>query len=360
MKKIAALLLALSLVLALAACAANTNPSTPSNDTAADTTPSAEPAASEDQPAGDTSALKNGLTIQIVPMSTASDYWNALRAGAEAAAEEFGAEYGGITILYDGPARNGDSQGQIDIMNNAVTAGVDGILLAATDPEALHSAVVDAEENGVFVCTVDSGVEPNDASSFICTDNVSGCKKLGEYMAEIIGYEGKYAIIGDNYAFAAGVDRPEGFNQGMQEYENIEYLGIQLANSDIPTAESMALNYLTANPDISVIFCSNDAAITGASNAFLQEGICGEVKLCSVDVSEDIISYIKTGMVTATVLQSPYNMGYEGVKTILALLNGQSVEKQVDAGTYLLTKDNLDTEEALAAIRQYLPNYKPE
>lgn len=304
-------------------------------------------------------AEDGGLTIQIIPMSTASDYWNALRKGAEAA-EEFGEAYGGITIQYDGPARNGDSQGQIDIMNNAVTAGVDGILLAATDPEALLSAVQDAEASGVPVCTVDSGVTPNDASSFICTDNITGCKALGEYMAELIDYEGKYAIIGDNYAFAAGVDRPEGFNQGMQQYEGIEYLGIQLADSDIPTAESMALNYLTANPDISVLFCSNDAAITGACNAFLQEGICGEVKLCSVDVSNDIISYIRTGMVSATVLQSPYNMGYEGVKTILAIKDGEEVEKQVDAGTYLLTLDNLDTEEAIEAIRQYLPDYEPE
>lgn len=359
MKKLVALLLALVMVLSLAACASESgSTSEPTAVSSNEQAPAAEtetPAETEEPAASG----KDGLTIQIVPMSTASDYWNALRSGAEAAAAEFGAEYGGITILYDGPARNGDSQGQIDIMNNAVTAGVDGILLAATDPEALYSAVVDAEENGVFVCTVDSGVEPNDASSFICTDNVTGCKALGEYMAEVIGYEGKYAIIGDNYAFAAGVDRPEGFNQGMQQYEGIEYLGIQLADSDIPTAESLALNYLTANPDISVIFCSNDAAITGASNAFLQEGICGEVKLCSVDVSEDIISYIKTGMVTATVLQSPYNMGYEGVKTILALLNGETVEKQVDAGTFLLTKENLDTDEALAAIRQYLPNYEP-
>ena len=352
MKKLVALLLALTMTLALAGCS-NSSPSGGSGQTPSGAQ-TETPAGTESQaPAGE------GLTIQVVPMSTASDYWNALRAGAEAAAEEFGAAYGGITVLYDGPARNGDAQGQIDIMNNSVTAGVDGILLAATDPEALHSAVVDAEENGVFVCTVDSGVEPNDASSFICTDNVTGCKALGEYIAGLIGHEGKYAIIGDNYAFAAGVDRPEGFNQGMQQYEGIEYLGIQLADSDIPTAESLALNYLTSNPDISVIFCSNDAAITGASNAFLQEGICGEVKLCSVDVSDDIISYIKSGMVSATVLQSPYNMGYEGVKTILALLDGKSVEKQVDAGTFLLTADNLNTDEATTAIRQYLPNYEP-
>lgn len=353
MKKFAALLMTLIMLLAVAGCSNSTNqPPAPSDSTQSgeQTPPANEPA---DKPAD------KGLTIQVVPMSTASDYWNALRAGAEAAAAEFGDAYGGITILYDGPARNGDSQGQIDIMNNSVTAGVDGILLAATDPEALHSAVVDAETNGVHVCTVDSGVEPNDASSFICTDNVTGCRALGEYMAELIGYEGKYAIIGDNYAFAAGVDRPEGFNQGMQQYDGIEYLGIQLADSDIPTAESLALNYLTANPDISVIFCSNDAAITGASNAFLQEGINGEVKLCSVDVSDDIITYIRNGMVSATVLQSPYNMGYEGVKTILALHDGNGVEKQVDAGTFLLTADNLDTEEAITAIRQYLPNYAP-
>jgi len=309
-----------------------------------------------------TTAIANkgkGLTIQIVPMSTASDYWNALRKGAEQAAKDFGAEYGGITINYNGPAKNGDSAGQIDIMNNAVTAKVDGILLAATDPKALLQAVDDAVKAGIPTITVDSGVDPNDADSFICTNNVDACKALGEYMAGLMNKEGKYAIVGDSYEFAAGKDRPEGFNEGMKEYPNVTYLGIQLANSDINKAASLTTNYLTANPDIKCIFATNDAAITGASNAFMQENINGKVLLCSVDVSEDIIKYMRQGMIQGTVLQSPYDMGYQGVEAILKIKKGEKVEKQVDAKTYLLTPDNLDSDEAITAIKQYLPDYIP-
>ena len=104
MKKIVALLLALVLVLSLAACASSTDSGTPSNDTAADQSSSADTTDTAAQPTEETSAPKDGLTIQIVPMSTGSEYWNALRSGAVAAADEFGTANGGITILYDGPA----------------------------------------------------------------------------------------------------------------------------------------------------------------------------------------------------------------------------------------------------------------
>ena len=305
-------------------------------------------------------ATGDGLTIQIIPMSTASDYWTALRKGAEQAAKDYTDKYGEITVLYNGPAQNGDSATQIDIMNNAVTAQVDGILLAATDPEALLSAVDDSVAAGIPTITVDSGVTPNNADSFICTNNVDACKAMAEYMAGLMGEKGKYAVVGDSYEFAAGTDRPKGFEEGMSEYPEIENLGIQLAYSDINEASSITTNFLTANPDISCIFAANDAAITGASNAFKQEGINGDILLCSVDVSEDIIRYMREGMIQATVLQSPYDMGYQGVETVLKLIDGETVEKEVDASTFILTPDNLDTDEAITAIRQYLPDYEPE
>lgn len=297
-------------------------------------------------------------TIQVIPMSTASAYWLAVKQGAEDAAEDLKEEYGEITIQYDGPPENGDATGQIDIMNNAVTAQVDGIVLAATDPEALLEPVKDAINEGVHVVTVDSGVEPNEAESFFYTNNIEGCKKLGEYMLETYGEElESYAIIGDSYEFAAGKDRPEGFNQAMGEKEEVEYIGIQLAKSDIAEAENICSNYLTANSELDMIFATNDAAAQGALNAFNKAGITNEVKLCVVDVSEDVLTAMKNGVIEAAALQNPYTMGYEGVVSIMKLLNGEEVEKQVDTGVFILTPENMDTDEAVKAIQQYLPDY---
>lgn len=299
--------------------------------------------------------------IQVIPMSTASAYWLAVKQGAEDAAKDLEGEYGKITIKYDGPPENGDATGQIDIMNNAVTSQVDGIVLAATDPEALLEPVKNAIGEGVHVVTVDSGVEPNEAESFFYTNNIEGCKKLGEYMLELMGkdVEGSYAIIGDSYEFAAGKDRPEGFQQAMKENPNLKDLGIQLAKSDIAEAENICSNYLTANPDLDMIFATNDAAAQGALNAFNKAGIIDQVKLCVVDVSEDVLSAMEDGIIDAAALQNPYTMGYEGVVSILKLIHGEEVEKQVDTGVFILTPENMKTEEAVKAIQQYLPDYEP-
>ena len=338
-KKILSATLTMTMVLALTACGSS--------------------ASSEDYSGGGEGG-KDGATIQVIPMSTASAYWLAVKQGAEDAAADLKEEYGEITIKYDGPPENGDATGQIDIMNNAVTAQADGIVLAATDPEALLQPVKDAIDAGVHVVTVDSGVEPNEAESFFYTDNITGCKELGEYMLDTYGDElESYAIIGDSYEFAAGKDRPEGFNQAMAEKDGMEYLGIQLAKSDIAEAENICSNYLTANSDLDMIFATNDAAAQGALNAFSKAGITDEVKLCVVDVSEDVLSAMEQGIIDAAALQNPYTMGYEGVTSIMKLLDGEEVEKQVDTGVFILTPDNMKSEEATAAIQQYLPDYEP-
>lgn len=319
----------------------------------------AEPAsvASEAQPEQSTS---KGMIIKVIPLSTASDYWLALKQGAEDAAAEFGAEYGGITIQYDGPKQDGDAATQIDILNNAVTAKADGVLLAATNPTALLSPVEDAIKAGVNVVTVDSGIEPNNADAFLATDNYEACKSLADYMAKMVGSSGKYAIIADNFSFTSGRDRPVGFDDGMAEHADMQSVGMQLCYGDIAKAEAITLNYLKANPDLSIVFAGNDRASVGATNAFIQEGIVGSIKLCGVDVSLDAIKNMRAGIVQACVLQKPYNMGYEGVKTLIALKKGEAVEKQTDTGVFLLTPENLDTDEGIAAIRQYIPDYDPE
>lgn len=83
------------------------------------------------------------------------------------------------------------------------------------------------------------------------------------------------------------------------------------------------------------------------------------MKLCVVDVSEDVLSAMEQGIIDAAALQNPYTMGYEGVTSIMKLLDGEEVEKQVDTGVFILTPDNMKSEEATAAIQQYLPDYEP-
>lgn len=303
---------------------------------------------------------KDGLTFKVIPMNTASDYWLALKAGAEAAAKELGDEYGGITIEFDGPQSNADINKQLSILENAVTAKLDGVLIAALNPETFSEPIQNAIDAGVPVITVDDGVEPNTALSFIATDNYAATTLLGEYISELAGGKGKFAMIANSTAHSSDIDRPQGFQDGMEGKGDWECVGKQLAYGDIQKAESMTLNFMQSNPDINVMFASNDRGSIGVCNAFIQLGIKDDVKVCSVDITKDTLQYMRDGYLSAAVLQRPYDMGYQGVESLLKHLEGEELEKVVDTGVFLLTPDKLGTDEATEAIQQYMPDYKGE
>jgi len=307
-------------------------------------------------------ASKDGLVIKVIPMSTASAYWTALRTGAEDAAKEFGDEWGGIKIQFDGPESDSDMAKQIDLINNSVSAGADGLLVAVCSPTVPHDAIVDAVEAGTYVICVDQYLDPMDASAFYGTNGVQMCKDLAAYMTEnVLDGTGSYGELVYNMTSMASVDRHDGFVEGMTESApEMKNIGYEITNSDIAETQTLVSNMMQANKDIKCLFANNDRSALGALNALKQEGIQGEIALCNVDCSLETLQAMRTGTIQASALQMPYNQGYEGVKMLLALMSGEEVDKEGDSGSFILTAENMDSEEALAAIRQYIQDYKPE
>lgn len=305
---------------------------------------------------------KDGVVIKFIGMSTASAYWTAVRNGAEKAAEEFGDEWGGIEIQFDAPEADTDVAKQIDLINNAVSAGVDGILVAVSSPTVPHDAIVDAVDAGTFVICVDQYLDPMDANAFFGTNGVQMCTDLADYMAKnVLDGTGSYGEMVYNMTSLASVDRCNGFVEGMKAAcPDMKDAGYEITNSDISETQTLTTNMIQANPDMKCIFANNDRSALGALNAIKQLGLEGEVALCNVDCSSETLQAMREGIVQASALQMPSNQGYEGVKMLLALMKGEEVEKEGDSGNFILTPDNMDSEEALEAIRQYIPDYKPE
>lgn len=306
----------------------------------------------------------DGVVIKFIAMSSASVYWSSLLAGAEAAAKEFGDEWGGIEIQFDAPESDTDMAKQIDLINNAVAAGVDGILVSPSSPTVPHGAIVDAVESGVFVICVDQYLDPMDASAFFGTNGVQACKDLAKYMAENIldgeDSTGKYGSLVYNMTSLASIDRYNGFIAGMEAFApQMESVGYEITDSDIAETQSKVANMIQANPDLKILFANNDRSALGTLNALKQETAL-DIKMCNVDVNLELLQAMRQGIVQACALQMPYNQGYEGVKMLLALMKGEEVPKESDSGSYILTRENMDTDEAVAAIRQYIEGYEPE
>ncbi len=307
------------------------------------------PKAGPPEPAGPTGPGATGPTtpapepsyrIAVVPKGTTHNFWRTVQAGAVAAGEEFGAE-----ILWNGPAKETDRAGQIAIIEDFTNAKVDALVMAACDAKALIPPVKQAIDAGIPVITIDSGIASDDALSFVATDNVKGAEQAGEKLAELIGEEGEVGLIPFIKGAATSDMREEGFRKAIARYPKITIVSTLYSQSSAEDALKKAENMLTSNPDLKGIFAANEPGAIGAARAIQQRKLTGKVKLVAFDAADAEIRALKDGVIQALVVQDPFKMGYEGVKTAVDAIRGEDVPKRIDTGVVLVTLENMNDPE---------------
>ena len=107
--------------------------------------------------------------IAVIPKGTTHVFWKSIHAGAIKAAREL--EEVGVEVIWKGPLKEDDRESQIRVVEDFVTRGVSGIVLAPLDDVALRMPVKDAVNNGIEVVIIDSGLKSQDYVSFVATDN---------------------------------------------------------------------------------------------------------------------------------------------------------------------------------------------
>jgi len=276
----------------------------------------------------------------VVVHSTQSTYWQTLNAGAVKAGEEENAKI----FFTAAPGGGADVNGQIDIMENLINQKVDGILLAASDTESLVPVTEKAVNAGIPVVIVDCGLSTDVYSSFIATDNYNAAAIAAEELAQKIDGEGKVAVI--NYApgMLTGSQREQGFRDAIGKYSDITLLETQYYDNDVQKALEITQNLLTSTPDLKAIYATNEFGIVGACRALMEKNK-KDVPVYGFDFSDDVLPLLEQGYCQGTIVQKPYDMGYLGVKSLIDVINGKEVEKQVDSGCLLATPENLNEEE---------------
>jgi ribose transport system substrate-binding protein len=285
--------------------------------------------------------------IAVIPKGVSHFFWLSVKAGAEAAGKELN-----VAVEWKGPAVETDYTGQINIVEDAINKRVDGIVLAPSHGKSLVPVVERAKREGIPVTIFDSGIETESYVSYVSTDNRQGGVVAAERLGEKIGGKGKVAIIGVKKGSVSTDEREEGFKETIaKKFPGIEVVDHLYGDADFAKSLNVATDILTAHPDLAGIFASNESAAVGAARAVKQKGLAGKVVLVGFDSGPNLIEALKDGTVDSLVLQDPYRMGYEGVKTIVAQLNKQTPERRIDTGVKLLTKENLDTPEMQRLIK---------
>ena len=286
------------------------------------------------------------LRIAVIPKGTTHSFWQTVKAGADAACVEENCE-----AVWQGPEKETDFTQQINLVQNQVSGGVSGIVLAATDSEALVKPVKDAMAKGVPVVTIDSGLKENPSLCYIATDNVEGGRRAADSLARLIGEKGKVGLMPFLKGAGSSDEREKGFLEAIKKYPGIQ-VAITLYNeSDAQKATEQTLNMLTAHPDLAGIFAANEPGGVGASNALKQKKLEGKVKLVAYDTSPEELKAFDQGIIQALIVQNPYQMGYQGVKTVLKAIRKQPIaDKFIDSGVTVVTKENFNTPEVQKLI----------
>ena len=270
--------------------------------------------------------------IALITMDSIDQHWVTLNEGAQAKAKELG-----VSVTFMSPNTKDDAQ-QIECVNNAVAGGYQAIMVAANGPDAISSALKEAQSKGVKIVYVDSPANV-DAEATFSTDNKAAGKTAGEEMLKALEAKGvtsgKVGIINVNAATDSCVMREEGFRSAF-EGSGFELLETQYGEGDAAKSQSIAENYITQG--VVGIFGCNEGSTTGAGNAIKATGKADSVGV-GFDKSDAIQGLINDGYLLATMAQNPDVMGSSGVEACVQALEGTALNGAVtDTGVSVLTK----------------------
>ncbi len=291
--------------------------------------------------------------IAVVPKANSHVFWVSVHAGAAAAGQKFGVE-----LLWNGPALETEYDRQMQIVDSMIAQHVDGLAVAAAERKALNRSLDRAAQLGIPVTVFDSGVDSTSYMSFIATNNYQAGQMGARELARLVNGKGKVAMVMNAPGSASTMDRERGFEEVMKaEFPKIEIVARQFSMSDRSKGMAAAENILTAHADLNGIFGSSEPSSIGMALALKSRGLSGKVKCVGFDASDNLIEDLKGGTIDSLVVQDPFKMGFEAVKTLVDKLNGTTPPKQIDLPARVVTKPDLDKPEVHELLYPDLKKY---
>ena len=285
--------------------------------------------------------------IAVVPKGTTHEFWKAVHAGANKAGAELG-----VAIEWKGPVREDDRAEQIKVVENLISAGVAGLVLAPLDDTALVPEAMDAAREGIVVVVIDSNLKWDDRASFVATDNVAGGAAAARHLGAMLQGKGKVAMMRYQEGSASTANREQGFVDAMhKEFPNIELVSTnQYGGATTESAYQTAENLLVTLSELDGVFCPNESTTFGMLRALQDAKRAGKVRFVGFDASTKLVEALKRDEIQGLVVQNPFAMGELGVHAVVDRLDGKPVEPRIDTRVMVVTRQNMETPDVAALL----------
>ena len=286
--------------------------------------------------------------IAVIVKDTTSFFFQIVLAGARQAGKDLG-----VKVSELGTQSEADVNGQISVLENAAASKPAAIVIAPVDFKALGPPI-DAAAKAAPIVGIDSSADSKSFSSFLTTDNVAGGRLAADGLAAAIkantgAIKGDVALI-TNLPNAGSLEaRKKGFIEQLAKYPDLHLVADKYADGQAATGLNIATDLITANPNLVGIFASNLIMAQGVGQAVAENKLGGKLALVTFDSDDKTLGFLDDGTISALIVQDPYRMGYDGVKTALAVSKGEKVEASIDTGANLVTKAN-ENDPKIAAL----------
>ncbi|HZA19360.1 MAG TPA: substrate-binding domain-containing protein [Actinomycetota bacterium] len=261
----------------------------------------------------------------FIPKSTDNPVFTEANEGAEEAAEELGTE----PASYEGPSTAEDLEAQIQIVTNAATQSLDGVMISNAGSEGIEPAAQQAADAGATVVSWDSPIPAgSDSGESLFVAQVD-FDETGQVMAdmalELLPDGGQFAILSATPDAAnqnAWIASMEEVLQG-DEYQDLELVDTVYGNDDPNDSYNQALALVDQNPDLGLIMAPTTVGIAAAARAMQDEDLCGEVLVSGLGLPAEMTEYTLNGCAPKFALWSFGDLGYLAYYVTYGIATGQ-------------------------------------
>ncbi len=276
------------------------------------------------------------IDITIVTKALDSEWWQRVKAGAEDAAKE----HPDVRLAVLAPEREVNIDQQVSILEDQITKKIAALAVAPTGKAEVIPVLDRARAAGIPVVIFDTDIDWASKQSYVGSDNRHAGRIAGEYIAKLLDGKGKVAVIRGILGIQTHEDRLAGFQEAAHNAPGIDCVAVQPANSERALAMSVMENLLTRYPDLRAVFATNDQMALGAVEAIAARNLTAKIAVVGVDATYEAVRAVQAGRLSGDVAMYPDRLGRNAFNAALKLALGQPVEKRIDVGEALVTKEN--------------------
>jgi ribose transport system substrate-binding protein len=271
--------------------------------------------------------------------NNASDYWTIARKGTEKAVQELG----NVDLEFRMPGE-GSAAEQKRIVDDLLAKGIDGMAISPVDPANQTQMINDAARQ-ILVLTQDSDAPESQRACYIGTNNREAGRQAGELVRQTLPQGGKIMVFVGKADAQNARERFEGLKEALAG-SNVEVIDVRTDDADRVRAKSNAADTLVRHPEVAAmvgLWAYNGPAIL---SALRDAGKIGQVKIIAFDEEDDTLKGIREGAIEGTVVQQPYEFGYQSIKAMSQVIGGDRsvipASKQVFVPTKVIKRDTVE------------------